>query len=104
MMGDSVIKSMGTEYTDMMVECFPSIRTEELHGVVDNRDLRSPGTIVIHAGKNDLRRISNLDYVTGEILAVVKTAKTKPPTSRTVLSGILRERDVSWRPINNRYD
>jgi hypothetical protein len=32
--GDSMLRNVGAKHTDMMVECFPGIRTEELHSVV----------------------------------------------------------------------
>ena len=40
-----------------------SIRMEQLHRVIENRDLGNPDTIIIHVGTNDLRRTGNLDYV-----------------------------------------
>jgi len=40
----------------------------KLHRVIENRDLGSPDTVVIHVGTNDLRRNRNLDYVMGDIL------------------------------------
>lgn len=106
-LGDSIIRNVGTEDGNMMVECFPGIRTEQLHRVVENRDLGNPDTVVIHVGTNDLRRTANLDYVMGEVHALVNTAKAKLPQSRLVLSGVLRRRDVSWRRIgalNDRYE
>lgn len=35
-LGDSVIRSVGAEHSNMVVECFPGIRTDELHIVVVN--------------------------------------------------------------------
>jgi hypothetical protein len=94
-LGDSVIRNVATDNSDMMVECFPGIRTEQLHRVIDNRELGSPDAVVLHVGTNDLRKTRNLDYLTGEVYGLVETAKTKFPTSETVLSGVLRRRDVS---------
>jgi hypothetical protein len=91
----------------MMVECFPGIRTEQLHRVLDNKDLGTPDTFVIHVGTNDLKRSVNLDYVMGEVYSLVNTAKVKFPQSKLVLSGVLRRADVAWRHIgalNDRYD
>jgi hypothetical protein len=51
----------------MKAECFPGIRTEQLHRVLDNRDLGTPDTVIIHIGTNDLKRSVNLDYVIGEV-------------------------------------
>jgi hypothetical protein len=106
-LGDSMIRNVGTEHGNMMVECFPGIRTEQLQRVMENRDLGSPDTVIIHVGTNDLRRAVNLDYVMGDVYALVNKAKTKFPQSRLVLSGVLRCRDVSWPRIgalNDRYD
>jgi len=91
----------------MKVECCPGIRTEQLHRVIENRDLGNPNTVVMHAGTNDLRRTGNLDYIMGVVYDLVNTAKTKFSTSRVVLSGLLRRQDVSWRrngAVNSRYE
>ena len=106
-LGDSSIRNVGTECSDMKVGCFPGIRTEQLYTVTENRDLRSPDAVVIHVGTNDLRRVVNLDYVMGDVYDLVNMAKIKFSKSRVVLSGELRWRDVSWRRIgavNSRYE
>ena len=46
----------------MKVECFLGIRIEQLQRVIEKEDLRSPDSVVIHVGTNDLRRTGNLDY------------------------------------------
>ena len=105
-LGDSIVRNVGTECSDMKVECFPGIRTERLHAVIDNRDLENSATVVIHVGTNDIRT-GNLDYVMGDVYDLVDTVETKFPTSRVGLSGVLRRRDVSWRRIgtvNSRYE
>jgi hypothetical protein len=79
-------------------ECFPHLRTEQQHRVIENRDLGSPDTVVIHVGTNDLRRTGNLDYVMGDVYV---------STSRVVLSGVLQRQDVSWQcieAINSIYE
>ncbi|PNF36340.1 hypothetical protein B7P43_G00510 [Cryptotermes secundus] len=104
-LGDSIIRNVEAEH--MRVQCFPGIRTEQPQRVIDNRDLGAHDTVVIHVGTNDLRRTGNLDYVMGDVYALVKKAKTKFPQATLVLSGVLRLRDVSWRRIgalNDRYD
>ena len=43
----------------------------------------------------------------GEVCSFVNKAKDKFPKTKTVLSGVLRRTDVSWRHIgalNDRYD
>ena len=105
-LGDSIIWNVGTECTGMKVECFPGIRTEQLHRAIENRDLGNPDTVLIHVGTNDLRRTGNLDCVIGDVYDLVHTAKTKFSTSRVVLSCVLRRRDLSWRrngAVNSRY-
>ena len=107
MLGDSSIRNVGTECSDMKVECFPGIRTEQLHSVIEIRDLRSSDTVITHASTNNLRRNGNLGYVMGDVFDLVNTVKTKLSTSRIVLSGVLRRRDVSWRrngAVNSRYE
>jgi elongation factor P hydroxylase len=54
---------------------------------LDNRDLGTQDTLVIHVGTNDLKRSVNLDYVMGEVYSVVNKAKVKFPQSKIVLSG-----------------
>jgi hypothetical protein len=74
---------------------------------MENIDLGSSDTVVIHVGANELRQIANLDYVMDDVYALVNKAKTKLPQSILVLSGVLRCRDVSWQrmgTLNGRYD
>ena len=105
--GDSVVRNVGTEHTDMKVECFPGIKTEQLRRVIDKRDLGCPETVIIHVGTNDLKTTRNLDFVMGEVYTLMAKVKDKCPNCRLVLSGVLRRRDVSWRRIgalNDRFD
>ena len=74
-LGNSIICNDGSECSDMKLECFPGIRTEQLHGVTENRDLRNPDTVVIHVGTKDLRRTGNLGYVMGDIYCLVNRQK-----------------------------
>jgi hypothetical protein len=54
-MADSVLRNFGAEHPDMMMECFPGIRAEQLHRVIEKRGLGNPETAIIHVGTNDLR-------------------------------------------------
>jgi len=45
-MGDTVIRNVGTGRRNMVVECFQGIRTDQVHRVVENRDLRNPTPII----------------------------------------------------------
>ena len=67
--GDSVVRNIGAEHADMKVECFPGIKTEQLHRVMEKKDLVSSETVIIHVGTNDLRTTRNLDFVMGEVYA-----------------------------------
>ena len=105
-LGDSIIRNVGIECSDIKVECFPDIRTEQLQRVIENRDLGSPDTVVIHVGTNDLRT-GNLDYVMGDVYNLVNMAKTKFSKFIVVLSGMLWRRDMSrWHigAINSRQE
>jgi hypothetical protein len=79
------------------------VRTEQLRRVMGNRDMGSPDTVVIHVGTNDLRRARNINYVMGDVHAMVKKANTKFPQASLVLSGVIRLRDVSWRRIGAEF-
>jgi hypothetical protein len=94
MVGSSMSHSVGAEHADMMVDCFPVIKTKQLLRVIEKRDLGSPETVIIQAGTNDLRTTRNLDFVMGEVYALVATAKRKLPNCRLVLGGVLQHRDV----------
>jgi hypothetical protein len=103
-MGDSIVRNVGAERSNMRVECFPGIRSNQLSRVVEQRDIEksdvvNPEVVVIHVGTNDLKRTRNLDYVMGDIYDLINTAKSKFSSSRVILSGVLRRRDVSWRRI-----
>jgi hypothetical protein len=105
-LGDSIVRTLRAEHSNMKVEGFPRIRTEQLHRVMENRDLGSPDIVLICVGTNDLRRTRNLDYVMGEVYAVAAKEESKSPHSSLVLSGVLRRRDVPWRrvgTVNDRY-
>jgi len=105
--GDSIVRNVGAKRSDMKVECFPGIKIEQLHRVMEKKNLVSPYTVSIHVGTNDLKTTRNLDFVMGEVYALVSTAKKKLPNCRLVLSAVLRRRDVSWRRIgvlNDRFD
>jgi hypothetical protein len=95
-LGDSIIHNVGSECSDMKVECFLGIRTEQVHRVIENRHLGKPDTIVIHVGTNDLRQTGNLNYVVGDVYDLIYMAKIKCSTSTVNLSGMLRRQDVSW--------
>jgi hypothetical protein len=77
LLGDSIVRNV--ESGHVRVQCFPGIRTEQLQRVIDNRDPRSPVTVVIHVGTDDLRRTANLDYVMGDVYAPVNKAKLSFP-------------------------
>jgi hypothetical protein len=62
---------------------------------MENQELGNPDTLVIHVDTNDLRRTANVDYVMGDVYALMNKAKIKFPQSKLVLSGVLRRRDVS---------
>ena len=76
-LSDWIIRSGGSECSDMQFECFPAIRTDHLHRVIENSDLGSPYAVVIHVGTNDLRRAGYLDYIMGNVYDLVNTSKTK---------------------------
>jgi hypothetical protein len=65
-LGDSVIRNVGTACSDMKLECFPGI-TVQLDRGIKSRDLETPYTVVIHVGTNDLRRNGNLNYVMEDV-------------------------------------
>ncbi|PNF18175.1 hypothetical protein B7P43_G01827 [Cryptotermes secundus] len=106
-LGDSIIRNVGADKTNMRVECFPGIRANQLRRVIENRNFGCSDTVVIHVGTNELRRSRNLDYVMGEVYDLVNTIKAKFPNSRLVLSGVLRCKGVSWRRVgaaNDRFE
>jgi hypothetical protein len=65
-LGDSIIRNVGAEQSNMRVKCFPGNRTDQLRRVMENRDLGHPDTVVIHVGTNYVTRSRNLDYVMGK--------------------------------------
>ena len=71
------MRNVGTDHADTKVECFSGIKSEQLHNVMEKRDLVSPETLIIHVGTNDLRTTRNLDFVMAEVYAFVSTAKKR---------------------------
>ena len=50
-LGDSIVRNVGTEKPDMRVECFPGIRADQLRRVMENTDFGHSDAVVIHVGK-----------------------------------------------------
>ena len=80
--GDSMLCNVGAEHVVMMVQCFPGIKTEQLHRVIEQKDPGSPETVIIHVGTNEWRTTINLDFVMGEVYVLVATAKGELPNCR----------------------
>ena len=59
-LGDSILRNVGAENSDMRVECFPGIRADQLRRVMENRDLGCSGAVVIHVGTNYFRSLETL--------------------------------------------
>jgi hypothetical protein len=76
----------------MTVECFPGIKTEQLHRVIERRDLGSPETSIIHVGTNYFKTTRNLDFIMGELYTLASTAKKKFPNCRWRRTGALNDR------------
>ena len=58
-LGDSIVRNVGAENSNMKVECFPGIRADQLRRVIENRDLGNSDAVVIQVGTNDVRRSRN---------------------------------------------
>ena len=97
--GDSMIRNLGADQEEISVECFPGIKTDQLHKVMENTDLGGPEIIILHIGTNDLKSTRNLDWIMGEAYDLVAMVKKKLPYSRLILSGVIRRRDVKWRRV-----
>jgi len=89
-LGDSIIRNVGTECPDIKSECSPGIRTEQLQRVIERRELGSPDSVVIHVGTNDIRRNRNFDYVMGDVYVLVNTAREKHYAFPLLVASILR--------------
>ena len=50
-LGDSIVRNVGAAKPNMRVECFPGIRADQLRRVMENRDLGSADTVIIHVGQ-----------------------------------------------------
>jgi hypothetical protein len=66
-LGNWIIRNVGTECSDMKTKCFQGIRTELLHRVIGNTDLGCPDTVVIRAGTKELE-ISIMSWEISTIL------------------------------------
>jgi hypothetical protein len=60
----------------MVVGCLPGIKTEHLQRVTENRNVGSLEPVIIHVGANDLRTTRNLNFVMGEVYALVAIHNT----------------------------
>jgi hypothetical protein len=59
-LGDSVIRNVGTERRNMVVECFQGIRTDQMHRVVENRDLGHPTPKIKNKNTSDVFLINKV--------------------------------------------
>jgi len=103
-LGNSTVRNVGDAKPNMRVECFPAIRADQLRRVMENRDLGSADTVIIHVGTNDVRRYRNPDYMLGDTYDIVTTAKEKFQSSRLVLSGVLRSERMKWQRVGAAND
>jgi lysophospholipase L1-like esterase len=71
---------------------------------LERRELTGAETLIIHVGTNDLKTTRNLDFIMGEVHMLVSTVKKKLPNCKSILSGVLRRRDVPWRRSGNLND
>ena len=104
---DSTLRNIEAEHADMEMEFFPGIKIEHLNKAIVKRHLGSPQTFIFHVGTNELRTTRNLDFVMGEVYALMATAKRNLPNCRLVLSEVFRIRDISLRftwALIDRYD
>jgi len=44
--GDSMVRNVGADQADIRVECFPGIKTEQLHNVMEKADMGGPEIVV----------------------------------------------------------
>jgi hypothetical protein len=98
--GDSILRNPGEEHAEMNVECFPGIKTEQLHRMMELQELGNPETVTIDVGANDMEKEQcrrNVDFVKGELYVLVSPAKKKFSNWRLSLSGVLSCKNVSCR-------
>ena len=48
--GDSVARNVGADLAEIRVECFPVIKTDHLHKVMEKTDVGSPETVIVYVG------------------------------------------------------
>ena len=98
--GDSILRNHGAEHAEMNVECFPGIKTEQLHRMMELQELVNPETVTIDVGANDMEKEQcrrNLDFVKGVLYVLVSSAKKKFSNWRLSLNGVLSRKNVSCR-------
>jgi hypothetical protein len=93
-LGDSITRNIGANKPSMRVECFPGIRADQLHRVMEKRMLGCLDTVVIHMGTNDVKWSRNLDYVMGEVYQEV-CGVTIPEQSARERVGRVRWTDIT---------
>jgi hypothetical protein len=84
--GDLMLRKVGADHTDMMVECFQGNKIEQLHRVIEKRHIVNPETLLIHMGTNDLRPTRNNCFCNRRIIVFVGYNKKEIPNCTLVLS------------------
>ena len=93
----TIVRHVG--HANLQVKWFPGIRVEQLKSQIEASDVEAPETVIIHGGSNNLRRCRSFDHLMGDIYELGVAAKTRFPSSRIVLSGVIRRRDVWSRKV-----
>ncbi|KAK7874572.1 hypothetical protein R5R35_013142 [Gryllus longicercus] len=104
-LGDSTIRHVETDHMAFRVECFPGIRAEQLKPIIEAGQFGNPQYVILHVGTYDAWK--SIDCLTGDVYDLVKLAQAKFTSSKIILSGVIRRRDMRWqriRAINDNFD
>ena len=70
-----------------------------MKGQIGKCNVVNPKTVILHVGSNNIKKCQSFDHLLGDIYDLAVTAKSRFPSARIVLSGVLFRRDVWPRKI-----
>lgn len=94
--GDSIIKGIQESgLSDTKVKCLRGARVLDIKKEIDNTDICSYGTIIMHVGTNDCVSNAKLSEGITEYTALISDLNTRAPSIKKVISSVCPRTDTT---------
>lgn len=83
------------------VKCYPGIKVNQLTEIIENMSQSSITKLaVFHVGTNDIEGSLSNDFIIGDLWNLIRTAQTRLPQARIIISAILQRNDRPTSLLN----